>query len=225
MNFRTSLMLPEEFTTQLAKKAYDLPGKKSSLKFPVSLETFQPHLDKLVQDLPPQARILDIGCGNGTYLEYLHNQGFRRLLGIDVSSVMIEEAKKKVPTYMVLLKDFHNLSSLSDKYDAAYAIFSLLYTNKTAFKNILKDVHNLLNPSGRFFLTMVEGGKTGLEEEQFVSQESGTEQKQTVYLSYYSKDELIGCLADAGFNIESCVIYPELFPNFSTILAHCRKPS
>jgi 2-polyprenyl-3-methyl-5-hydroxy-6-metoxy-1,4-benzoquinol methylase len=38
--------------------------------------------------------ILDAGCGNGAFLYFLKQMGFKNLTGIDISSEQIEVAKK-----------------------------------------------------------------------------------------------------------------------------------
>ena len=39
-----------------------------------------------LQDIPPDATILDVGCNLGHRLHYLHEKGFANLIGIDISS-------------------------------------------------------------------------------------------------------------------------------------------
>lgn len=50
---------------------------------------------KLLEPCARDIRILEIGCGPGTFLEYLTQMGFSNAFGIDVSPEQIELAKKK----------------------------------------------------------------------------------------------------------------------------------
>lgn len=53
-------------------------------------------LSKIIELLnsPPNARILDIGCGTGNYTIAMSNCGFR-MSGLDISDVMLNSAKQK----------------------------------------------------------------------------------------------------------------------------------
>lgn len=41
------------------------------------------------------AEVLDVGCGEGLFLELLRNLGFQKLSGIDLSGSMIKRAQQK----------------------------------------------------------------------------------------------------------------------------------
>lgn len=39
---------------------------------------------KDIRDLPKDSKILDVGCGNGAFIQYLQNQGFTNVTGCDI---------------------------------------------------------------------------------------------------------------------------------------------
>ncbi|MGB3241881.1 MAG: class I SAM-dependent methyltransferase [Candidatus Omnitrophota bacterium] len=49
----------------------------------------------LVRDLDVDSRVLDVGCGEGLYLELLRGLGFRNISGIDPSDAMVSKALEK----------------------------------------------------------------------------------------------------------------------------------
>ena len=56
-----------------------------------------PLYDKLASRFLPldrQARMLDLGCGFGGFIAYLHQRGYLRALGIDVSPEMVAAARR-----------------------------------------------------------------------------------------------------------------------------------
>jgi SAM-dependent methyltransferase len=69
--------------------------------------------------------ILDIGCGTGTHAIELAKRGYK-VTGIDISSVMIEEAKKKAEKKNLKidfkLQDMREIT-LPQKFDAAICLF------------------------------------------------------------------------------------------------------
>lgn len=66
-------------------------------------------------------RILDIGCGQGDLFHFLQRRGCKATYeGIDVSSVMIDQAWKKYPTGRFACVDFLN-DQFNYKYDWIFA--------------------------------------------------------------------------------------------------------
>jgi tRNA (uracil-5-)-methyltransferase TRM9 len=54
----------------------------------------QPGVRRVLRSLPPEAGILDLGCGNGSFAAALSREGHRGpYLGVDFSSVMLERAR------------------------------------------------------------------------------------------------------------------------------------
>jgi len=45
-----------------------------------------------LSDVPRNANIVDLGCGNGDFLRFLAGQGFTRLTGVDISSEQVASA-------------------------------------------------------------------------------------------------------------------------------------
>ena len=55
----------------------------------------EPIVDLTIKYLPKNALILDAGAGTGTMGQWLHNEGYNKLVGIDLSEGMLAEAQKK----------------------------------------------------------------------------------------------------------------------------------
>lgn len=66
--------------------------------------------------LSKDVNILDVGCGYGRTLVYLHDLGFKKLTGFDVSENYIDRAKKDCPGADLFVADFENFN-LEMKYD------------------------------------------------------------------------------------------------------------
>lgn len=52
-------------------------------------------VETLMRHVPPEARILDAGCGTGLAGQLLASHGYRHLEGLDLSAGMLREAGKK----------------------------------------------------------------------------------------------------------------------------------
>jgi SAM-dependent methyltransferase len=98
--------------------------------------------------------ILDIGCGTGFSLDYLREEGYTDIKGIDPSKEMVNLAKLK--KLNVKLGGFQDLNKIYEKYDLIISISSLqwILSNKqemeikNIIKKISKDLKNILKVNG-----------------------------------------------------------------------------
>jgi len=70
----------------------------------------------LLATLPRDINILDVGCGYGRTVVYLHNLGFKKLTGFDISEHYIARAKKDCIEANLFVADFKNFN-LQKSYD------------------------------------------------------------------------------------------------------------
>ena len=115
-----------------------------------------PELDHIIADMQKQgyASVLDVGCGNGRFLEEAEKQGFHldRYCGIDSSSGMIEEAKKLHPEHQFLvcdmlhLEDFYQDISGNQQFDALLLLASFHHLETRAMRvQVLHDLRPFLS--------------------------------------------------------------------------------
>jgi SAM-dependent methyltransferase len=96
--------------------------------------------------------ILDIGCGTGVPLtRFLVSSGVK-VLGLDISSKMIEKAKINVPQASFLVGDIIN-AKLENKFDGILAWDSLFHLPIEKQEKVIRKVIELLNPNGVFLFT------------------------------------------------------------------------
>lgn len=63
--------------------------------FSITRHQAQPGVQRIIQSIPKNAAVLDIGCGNGTLARHLVAQGFSgNYLGVDLSAGLIEDARR-----------------------------------------------------------------------------------------------------------------------------------
>jgi len=100
--------------------------------------------------------ILDIGCGFGQMLTALRLEGYKNLLGIDISSQAVENCKSKgLKTIKINnLKSFCN-DYRGDKFDLIIASHVMEHLEKSAIVENLGLIRNkLLKDSGTFLATV-----------------------------------------------------------------------
>jgi predicted TPR repeat methyltransferase len=89
--------------------------------------------------------IVDIGCGQGYFLENLNLNG-KKAFGVDLSIEQIKVCEEKGLDAKAI-----PLDQVEEKFDCATAIFDVLnYMDKEYLKSFIKDVYNTLNQDGYF---------------------------------------------------------------------------
>lgn len=104
-----------------------------------------------------QARILDLGCGNGAFLYFLKREGYKNILGIDVSPEQIELAKK-IGINGVKCQDVLDFLKNSDEKFNVITAFDLIeHFRKDEFLLLSKLVYRALKAQGLFILRTING--------------------------------------------------------------------
>lgn len=89
--------------------------------------------------------ILDVGCGSGKFAKLLSDNGYS-VKAIDLSPVMIEEAKKNHPNSYV-----QDICDVKEKYQVITAVFDVLnYLDIKSLTRFLSCVANALEEDGYF---------------------------------------------------------------------------
>ena len=110
-------------------------------------------VDFLVRYVAKSARILDAGAGTGLVGELLAGQGYRDLTAMDLSSGMLEEARKKNA-----YREFHQmvmgepLNFPTDSFDAVISIGVLTVGHAPA--NSLDELIRITRPGGHIIYSL-----------------------------------------------------------------------
>lgn len=187
---------PQPKESLFARSAYDYFGEAYMRAYPDDLSKFKPLIDEFAASLPPGARVLDVGCGDGAYVAYFLELGFDAL-GLDISETMLSKAGRLVPKERLLLKDMHFLDDIETaSFDAVLSITSLVYTSRASMERILEELKRILKPGGKMLLMMLEGDGEGLEKESYEDRFAA------VYCSYYTDLQLRDVVSRIGFDVD-----------------------
>lgn len=133
--------------------------------------------------LPPDARVLDIGCGGGRDLAMLRGLGLNPI-GIDYSGRLARAAAAR-SCERVVVGDLRRLPFPAASFDGLWASASLLHLDRTELPEALAEARRVLRPSGVLFASVKAGA--GLMEEQGRT------------FTLYGADEWPALLRSAGF--------------------------
>lgn len=98
--------------------------------------------------------VLDVGCGFGDFARLASGQGAASVVGIDVSSRMLEEARARTqdPKISYLLTPIEECSLSQNAFDLVVSSLALHYVQDYAAA--IKKIHDALKPGGRFFFSV-----------------------------------------------------------------------
>jgi len=140
-----------EYLLKKTKNDYNLIAED----FSRTRERIWPEMRFLFDDyLFPGDKILDIGCGNGRFLELFKEKGVN-YFGIDSSEKLIEIARKLDPKANFQVADALNLPFPNNFFDKVYSIAVLHHIPSEEFRlQFLKEARRVLKQEGLFILTV-----------------------------------------------------------------------
>jgi ubiquinone/menaquinone biosynthesis C-methylase UbiE len=120
-------------------------------------------VDELADRLPPGARVLDLGCGNGAKTSRLAARF--DVVGVDISERQLELARAAVPGAVFVEADFATLELPAESFDAVTALYSLVHVPRETHSALLGRIRRWLKPGGLFLASLSHvGGEDRVEE-------------------------------------------------------------
>jgi SAM-dependent methyltransferase len=100
--------------------------------------------------VPPDARILDVGCGDGFHLDLIRRYGSPgwTVEGVDLDDRAVAQARQRGLT--VHLGEVEDLTFMSERYDVVYMIQTIEHVAAPA--EVLSVIHRVLRPGGRLVI-------------------------------------------------------------------------
>lgn len=117
----------------------------------------------------PKIKMLDVGCGSGKYMEYMHANYADRIeiLGVEPSELAFEKCKQKekqggIPTGSVFRKDASHLPFEKNSIEFAFSrnvLHWIPYVKEanTGTNKVFAEVARVLKPGGAFYFDAREG--------------------------------------------------------------------
>lgn len=110
-------------------------------------------LERLTGHLPPGARVLDLGCGNGVPVaRALVGQGYE-VTGVDSSVEQLTRARRNVPAAAFVRADVVDVELSPESFDAVVSTFVTGHVPRREHAQLLRRIHGWLRPGGRVLAT------------------------------------------------------------------------
>jgi SAM-dependent methyltransferase len=127
--------------------------------FSASRRYLWPGLEKLAQEVRPNDKVLDLGCGNGRFFDLLKGKKIN-YIGIDNSAALIEIAQKSHPEADFRTGEALDLSFPDNSFDKVFSIAVLHHIPSEDLRlRFLSEAKRVLRPGGILILTVWDLGR------------------------------------------------------------------
>ncbi|MDM1049997.1 class I SAM-dependent DNA methyltransferase [Sphingobacterium hotanense] len=155
----------------------------------------KPYLDRLIEHIPTNSRILDLGCGTGEPIYgYFKEKGYS-LCGVDASSAMLAIARRNFPDGDFIHQDMRDLD-LDEKFDAIIAWHSFFHLAQHEQRDMFSLFKKHLKTKGILLFT------SGPDEGEAWGMNNG----QNLYHASLCKQEYNSLLKEQGFSVIQHVV-------------------
>ena len=146
---------------------------------------------RLVSELPPRARLVDLGCGSGVPSTRALADRFE-VVGVDFSIAQIKRARVNVPNATFIIGDLTEVAFPDGSFEAVTAFHALDHVPREAHAGLFERVSQWLVPGGLFLASF------GVNDE---ADWTGDWLGVPMYFSSHDPDTTRGMLASAGFEL------------------------
>lgn len=154
-----------------------------------------PYIDKFLEKLPINGRILDVGSGPGQFAKHMTEKGFE-VIGVDFSKEIVEIAKSKVPNVEFRHMDMRELDFTDNSFDGVFSAYSLIHISSEEVPATLLGFHRVLKAGGFVEIAVQKGEADKIIDEPFMPSEK-------MFFNFFTEERIANYLKEAGFTIES----------------------
>lgn len=143
-------------------------------------------------NLPNGARVLDAGSGTGMPVaDFLIKSGFE-VVGIDISSGMVETARKNVPKASFQQMDMTRLDFPPESFDGVISTYAVIHIPRELHAGIFRTFHSILKSGGVMLVSVAS----------WAWEEFADYMGVDMFWSHYDPDKSQSLITAAGFEIE-----------------------
>ncbi|MGW4031705.1 class I SAM-dependent methyltransferase [Streptomyces sp. NPDC004838] len=161
---------------------------------------------RLLEDLAPRSRVLDVGSGTGLPTARTLADAGHEVLGIDVSPVMVDLSARQVPEAVFECADIRELTLKDESFDAVCVYFSLLQMSRNDQSRLLDRLGRALRPGGRLVVATVPLDVEAVD---------GVFMGQRVRLTSFGPEEFTALVTGSGFSVlwEQSTLFTPDYPD------------
>jgi SAM-dependent methyltransferase len=162
---------------------------------------YEDWLHPLVQRLPRNSAVLDLGCGCGIPVARELSQHFQ-VTGVDISDGQIRRARLLVPNARFVPADMTRIRFPTEVFAGITCLYALIHVPLAEQRGLLGRMYDWLVPGGLVLVTTGETAWTGTEEDWLGSGAS-------MYWSHDDSENYARWLREIGFSVLERRTIPE----------------
>lgn len=155
-------------------------------------------VNDFVELLPPQAAMLDLGCGPAWEMQRMQRDGLEQV-GFDLSDELLKVGQRNNPTAKFVQGDMRHLPFEANSFDGVFAKASLLHLKKTEVPRVIDEVARVLKPNGIFYVGIKKQREGQPSEEVVREDDYGYSYER--FFSYWTMPEFLDILQQRHFSI------------------------
>jgi len=130
------------------KVATELSGDRTFFRYFIAI------LMAGIKEIKNKDIIVDIGCGQGIFLEILRkNLGIQNLLGVDISSKLLRITKSRIPNIDLIQADAHHLPFRTNVFDLIFSLDSIEHWLQPI--RGISEISRIVKPHGKVVITTI----------------------------------------------------------------------
>jgi SAM-dependent methyltransferase len=149
--------------TDLVRRGYDALSY-SYREDDADEDEYAPWIEALQSRLPTRASVLDLGCGCGVPVARALAAAGHEVMGVDISDVQIERARRLVPAGTFVRADAVTLDLPPASFDAVVCLYALIHLPLERQPGLIERIATWLRPSGLLLATTGWEAWTGTED-------------------------------------------------------------
>lgn len=138
--------------TDLVSKTYSMLGR-AYLGYRSELKS-ESYIRRLLKNLPNDSQVLDVGCGMGVPVDDIIVKCGHAVTGIDLSSEMISEAKRRVKGASYYVRDMTTLREGEYLVDVVVCLYAIFHIPRTEHERIIRLFASFLPKGGLLLISM-----------------------------------------------------------------------
>ena len=162
-------------------------------------------------DCKPEAKVLDVGCGNGALTAKLREKGYS-VTGLDSSAELLQIARRNNPDIAFIEGDAVNFS-FNERFDAVFSNAVFHWIDAKDQDRLLKSIFRVLKPYGQLVFEMGGKGNNALIHEQLAKVFAHNGYAYTNPFYFPSIGEYALRLENCGFRVQ----FAHLFDRFTEL--------
>ncbi len=148
-----------------------------------------PYLERLLEAVPQCASLLEVGVGTGALLPALLGKA-KRVVGVDHSPAMLEEARGRCPDVDLRLGEMSHLPLCDEEVETV--LLNMVFHHAEEPARVLSEIARVLAPGGTLIIADLARHEKEWARERMADQWLG-----------FDREELSGWLAGSGFELET----------------------